>query len=114
MHAFTDSVPQCHAVWDPTVLPSPLNTQLKVGDVIAHGTVDTASTCANRVPPKLCFPSHTAPIDIKFNANGTAAYITFHGSWNRSPADGYRLSRVAWNPQTGMPVVRYILAIRNE
>ncbi|KAH7085395.1 hypothetical protein BKA63DRAFT_17080 [Paraphoma chrysanthemicola] len=96
--------PECHAVWDPSVLPAPLNTQLKVGDTIAHGTANTASVCANRVPPKLCFPAHTAPLDIKFNPDMSAAYIAFHGSWNRSPADGYRLSRVAWNKATGMPV----------
>lgn len=87
--------PECHAVWDPTVLPAPLNSQMKTGSVIAQGTANTASLCADRVPPKLCFPSHTAPLDIKFNPNGTAAYISFHGSWNRSPPDGYRVSRVA-------------------
>jgi hypothetical protein len=60
--------------------------------------------CQSRQAPKLCFPAHTAPLDIKFNANGTAAYVPFHGSWNKSPADGFRLSRVAFNPATGMPV----------
>ncbi|CAO2656287.1 Nn.00g050900.m01.CDS01 [Neocucurbitaria sp. VM-36] len=95
--------PECHAVWDPSVLPPPLNTQKKVGDIIAHGTTGDA-ICANRQPPRLCFPSHTAPLDIKFNSNGTAAYIAFHGSWNKSPPDGYRVSRVAFNPATGQPV----------
>lgn len=95
--------PECHAVWDPSVLPAPLNTQMTVGSVIAHGTASN-SICANRQPPKLCFPSHTAPLDIKFNTNGSAAYISFHGSWNRSPPDGYRVSRVAFNPATGQPV----------
>ena len=95
--------PECHAVWDPSVLPSPLNTQLKVGDVFAYGTT-ADSVCASRQPPRLCFPSHTAPLDIKFNSNGTAAYIAVHGSWNKSPPDGYRLSRVAFNPETGQPV----------
>ena len=53
--------------------------------------------------PTLCFAAHTAPLDIKFNANSTAAYIAFHGSWNKSPPDGFRLSRVQWNAETGMP-----------
>ncbi|KAH8724611.1 hypothetical protein GQ44DRAFT_255310 [Phaeosphaeriaceae sp. PMI808] len=96
--------PVCHAVWDPTVFPAPLNTQLKIGDIIADDTADTATVCAKRVRPRLCFPSHTAPLDIKFNQNGTAAYIAFHGSWNRKPADGYRLSRVVFDPTTGEPV----------
>lgn len=93
--------PTCHAVWDPTVLPPPLNTQLKVGDVFTHGN-GSNSVCASRVPPKLCFAAHTAPLDIKFNANGTAAYVAFHGSWNKSPPDGFRLSKVGFDPQTGM------------
>ncbi|KAL6705283.1 hypothetical protein ACN47E_007093 [Coniothyrium glycines] len=95
--------PACASVWDPTVLPAPYNTQLKVGSPIAYGTASN-NICADRVPPRLCFPSHTAPLDIKFNANGTAAYITFHGSWNLARPDGFRLSRVAFNPQTGQPV----------
>ncbi|KAF2026812.1 soluble quino protein glucose dehydrogenase [Setomelanomma holmii] len=100
---------------DPTVLPSPLNTQMKVGDTIAHGTANTASTCANCVSPKLCFPAHMAPLDIKFNANSTAAHIAFHGSWNRQPPDGFRVSRVEWDQATGMPVesVTSTTAVKN-
>ncbi|KAK7193495.1 nhl repeat-containing protein [Paraphaeosphaeria sporulosa] len=93
--------PTCHSIFDPSVLPSPFNTQFKVGDTITNGASSAACT---RVAPKLCFPAHTAPLDLKFNAAGSAAYVTFHGSWNRNPPDGYRLSRVAWNPQTGQPV----------
>ncbi|KAF1843864.1 soluble quino protein glucose dehydrogenase [Cucurbitaria berberidis CBS 394.84] len=98
--------PECHTVWDPTILPEPLNTQLKVGSVFAYGNATTAddSNCASRQPPKLCFPSHTAPLDIKFTSNGTAAYIAFHGSWNKVSPDGFRISRVSFNPETGQPV----------
>ncbi|KAL5425871.1 hypothetical protein PMIN04_002292 [Paraphaeosphaeria minitans] len=93
--------PTCHSIYDPSVLPSPFNTQFKVGDTITNGASSAACT---RVAPKLCFPAHTAPLDLKFNAAGSAAYVAFHGSWDRTPPDGYRLSRVAWNPQTGQPV----------
>ncbi|KAF2266165.1 soluble quino protein glucose dehydrogenase [Lojkania enalia] len=96
--------PECAAVWDPSVLPNP--SQFKVGQPIVIGNPSGQTTdalCASRQAPKLCFPSHTAPLDIKFNANGSAAYIPFHGSWNKSPPDGFRLSRVAFNPATGMP-----------
>ncbi|KAF2732810.1 soluble quino protein glucose dehydrogenase [Polyplosphaeria fusca] len=96
--------PQCFAVWDPTVLPNP--GTFKTGQNFAIGNPSgavTDATCSSRQAPKLCFPSHTAPLDIKFNPNGTAAYITFHGSWNRNPPDGFRLSKVAFNPSTGMP-----------
>ncbi|KAJ4296485.1 hypothetical protein N0V90_006530 [Kalmusia sp. IMI 367209] len=96
--------PTCHAIFDPSVLPSPLNTEIKVGTPITNGAGSSASACTGRLAPKLCFPAHTAPLDIKFNSAGSAAYVTFHGSWDKSPPDGFRVSRVAFNPQTGMPV----------
>ncbi|KAF2793095.1 soluble quino protein glucose/sorbosone dehydrogenase [Melanomma pulvis-pyrius CBS 109.77] len=92
--------PDCFAAWDPSVIPN--NQNIKVGTQFAIGT-GSDSTCAQRIPPKLCFPSHTAPLGVKFNNNSTAAYIAFHGSWNRSPPDGYRLSKINVDPATGMP-----------
>jgi glucose/arabinose dehydrogenase len=56
------------------------NQNIKVGTQFAIGTGND-STCTTRTPPKLCFPSHTAPLGVKFNSNSTAAYISFHGSW---------------------------------
>lgn len=93
--------PNCHAIYDPSVLPSPLDNQIGVGDTITNGL---NSTRCSRVAPKLCFPAHTAPLDLKFNMNGTAAYVTFHGSWNKSPPDGFRVGKIAWDPTTGQPV----------
>ncbi|KAF2175166.1 soluble quino protein glucose dehydrogenase [Zopfia rhizophila CBS 207.26] len=96
--------PECFAVWDPSVIPNGAN--LKVGTPFVIGTPSGQNTdemCQARMAPKLCFPSHTAPLDIKFNANGTAAYIPFHGSWNRQQPDGFRLARVTFNPATGVP-----------
>ncbi|KAF2001674.1 soluble quino protein glucose dehydrogenase [Amniculicola lignicola CBS 123094] len=97
--------PECGAVWDLSVIPS--NTGLKVGTPLVIGGPSGSNTdamCQSRQWPKLCFPSHTAPLDIKFNKNGTTAYIPFHGSWNKSPADGFRLSRVNWDAATGQPM----------
>ncbi|KAJ4160430.1 hypothetical protein NW754_003552 [Fusarium falciforme] len=48
------------------------------------------------VPPVLAFQAHTAPLDIKFDGNGTKAYISFHGSWNRDEPVGYEISSVAF------------------
>lgn len=45
-----------------------------------------------------------APLDILFNTNGTVAYITFHGSWDRSDPVGYKLSAVQFDPTSGQPV----------
>ena len=91
--------PECHAVWDPTILPAPLDSQFQVGDPIVHGSPggeNTDARCSEeRQRPKLCFPSHTAPLGVDFNGEGTKAWIAFHGSWNRSPPDGYRVSEVS-------------------
>ena len=35
-----------------------------------------------------------APLDMKFDANGTQAWISFHGSWNRDDPVGYKVSVV--------------------
>lgn len=45
-----------------------------------------------------------APLDILFDANGTVAYITFHGSWDRADPVGYKLSAVRYNADAGQPV----------
>ncbi|KAJ4142813.1 hypothetical protein NW754_010252 [Fusarium falciforme] len=49
------------------------------------------------VPPVLPFQAHTAPLDIKFDENGTRAYVSFHGSWNREVPVGYDVSYVSFN-----------------
>jgi glucose/arabinose dehydrogenase len=51
----------------------------------------------------LAFPSHWAPLDLKFNAEGTTAWVTSHGSWNKDSPDGYLLYAVGFSPSKGMP-----------
>ena len=82
--------PRCFAVYD-TNIPSPGN--LKVGSHFALNSAGTTNPesmvkeggddwCkAETVKPRLTFPSHNAPLDIKFNLDGTEAYVAFHGSW---------------------------------
>lgn len=62
------------------------------GDGIKQGR------CANVARPLIGFPGHWAPDGLLFyNATQfpahyrTGAFITFHGSWNRSKQDGYRV-----------------------
>ena len=50
--------------------------------------------------------AHTAPLDMLFDSNGTTAYITFHGSWDRSDPAGYVLSSVQFDGNTGAPVAQ--------
>lgn len=35
----------------------------------------------NATPPRVTFGSHLAPLDVKFLNDGSAALISFHGSW---------------------------------
>ncbi len=86
------------------------------GNVIAPGTQlvnvsydgnshDDAWCAANSDKPTTFVQAHSAPLDITFfdkQAQGVlpekwrgGAFIAFHGSWNRSPATGYK---VVWQP----------------
>jgi glucose/arabinose dehydrogenase len=69
--------PSCVSAWDPSLLGG----NLAVGDLFKADGTPAATDCASRQKPRTVFPSHTAPLDIKFRPNSTAAYISFHGSW---------------------------------
>jgi len=63
----------------------------------------------NVVPPVLVMQAHSAPLDIKFYTGGAfpadmqgSALVTYHGSWNRSPATGYKVMRIPFGAD-GMP-----------
>lgn len=100
--------PWCLAVWNASELPN--NSGFVVGDQFAFdasASLDnqnrTDSFCANEtVDPRLTFQAHMAPLDIKFNNSGSEAWITFHGSWDRTDPVGYKLSVVQF--QNGEPV----------
>jgi DNA-binding beta-propeller fold protein YncE len=70
---------------------------LKTGSqfVVTPNSSFTDATCAGRaVPPRLSFPAHSAPIDAVFDAAGESLFVTFHGSWDRQPATGYKLVQI--------------------
>lgn len=63
----------------------------------------------NVLPPILTMQAHSAPLDLIFYSAAAFpeemrgdALITFHGSWNRSTATGYKVVRVPFGPD-GMP-----------
>jgi glucose/arabinose dehydrogenase len=63
----------------------------------------------NVVPPALVLPAHVAPLDIVFYDGASFpadvigdAFVSFHGSWNRQPAQGYEVRRVVF--ESGAPV----------
>jgi glucose/arabinose dehydrogenase len=75
--------PNCYAAWNVSEIPD--NKKLKTGVQFAIGsqnaTVNDTTCQNNHIAPRLTFPAHWAPLDIKFNANGSTAWITAHGSW---------------------------------
>ncbi len=54
------------------------------------------------IPAVMTFPAHSAPIDFKFIGNIKGfpqeykedALVTWHGSWNRSKPEGYKVQRI--------------------
>ncbi|EPE03725.1 glucose sorbosone dehydrogenase [Ophiostoma piceae UAMH 11346] len=90
--------PECFALWDTNAFPSIGN--LTVGSQFVTESSSAAvndQTCAtNYTAPRLTFAAHIAPLDIVFRADGTEAYISFHGSRDRTSPMGYKVSAVAF------------------
>ncbi|RSL48735.1 hypothetical protein CEP51_015589 [Fusarium floridanum] len=92
--------PLCYTIWSTKDFPS--LGDLETGDQFpadrkAGQSTPSDDECNTEyVPPVLAFQAHTAPLDIKFDGNGTKAYISFHGSWNRDEPVGYEISSVAF------------------
>ncbi|ETI26698.1 hypothetical protein G647_10358 [Cladophialophora carrionii CBS 160.54] len=100
--------PWCFSAWGVEDLPD--NDNLTVGSQFAidaspdsNNENRTDAYCAEQLPASLVFQAHMAPLDIKFNNSGTEAWVTFHGSWDRTDPVGYKMSVVAFNA-TGEPV----------
>ena len=97
--------PYCFSAWVPSEIPD--NSKITVGTQFAMGTPNNTindTFCAERTPPRLTFQAHMAPLDIKFNNSGSEAWVTFHGSWDRSDPSGYKMSVIAF--EDGEPVAK--------
>ncbi|KAK7747312.1 hypothetical protein SLS53_001565 [Cytospora paraplurivora] len=82
-----------------------VGSQFALGDVIINSQIINDTTCArDYIPPRLTFQAHTAPMDIIFNPQGDTAYVTFHGSWDRTHPAGYVVSTVDFDSATGEPL----------
>lgn len=69
--------PSCVAAWGADLLGG----SYKPGQLFSPDSVPKTINCATSQGPRVIFPSHTAPLDVKFTPDGTTAYISFHGSW---------------------------------
>ena len=117
--------PYCFTVWDP---PSFTDKTFQVGDwfVQAPNTTMNDAWCdSNAVKPHTLLPPHTAPLDMKFGlGSDTNMYASLHGSWNRSPPQGYRVvytpgrfsSSGEWTPTVGLAQTKtsYVDLLRNS
>ncbi|KAK1997763.1 glucose sorbosone dehydrogenase [Colletotrichum falcatum] len=96
--------PRCFAVWDTGI---PLNDSLKVGDQFSmeqNSTMNDTRCHTDYVAPRLTFQSHTSPVFIKFSNDGSHAFMSFRGSFNRPDPVGYALAAVEFS--NGEPVAR--------
>ncbi|KAF2120882.1 soluble quino protein glucose/sorbosone dehydrogenase [Lophiotrema nucula] len=92
--------PSCFAAWNVSTIPQnegiQVGTQFAIGD--QNATINDTYCQNDHVPPRLTFAAHMAPLDIKFNDNATAAWVSFHGSWRPI---GYKLSVIGF--ENGSP-----------
>ncbi|OBU01675.1 hypothetical protein VE01_00221 [Pseudogymnoascus verrucosus] len=96
--------PNCLAVWNtdiPNIGSMTVGSQFAV-DVTDQTTTVTDADCEERVKPRLTFEPHTAPLDVKFAADGSKAFVSFHGSWNSPIPVGYRVAMIDF--ANGQPV----------
>ncbi|KAI4204062.1 MAG: hypothetical protein LQ350_001455 [Teloschistes chrysophthalmus] len=94
--------PYCFSAWVPADLD---NDNIKVGTQFAMGNPNSTindTYCAGLAAPRLTFQSHMAPLDLKFNNSAQEAWVTFHGSWDRTNPVGYKLSVIPF--ANGEPV----------
>ncbi|KAF1835514.1 soluble quino protein glucose dehydrogenase [Decorospora gaudefroyi] len=90
--------PSCYAAWNVSEIPNfdgMTGEQFAIGE--QNATLNDTFCQDDHIAPRLTFAAHMAPLDIKFNPNGTAAWVTFHGSWNREVPIGYKLSLVEFD-----------------
>lgn len=74
--------PMCYAVWSTKGFPElgALKTADQFPDDDADAKITDKSCNSDYVAPRLALQAHTAPLDIRFNAEGSKAFVAFHGS----------------------------------
>jgi glucose/arabinose dehydrogenase len=73
--------PYCFALWNTSIPNAGTLTTGSQFTLDQNATINDTFCAEDRVPPRLTFQAHMAPLDLKFFSNGTAAFVTFHGSW---------------------------------
>jgi glucose/arabinose dehydrogenase len=102
--------PLCFASWDVQSLSSIQTNQYSDANFTVgrqfvmepNSTYSDAFCETQRTSPRLVFEAHMAPLDIKFDSKGETAWISFHGSWDKTTPSGYKMSYVKF--ANGEPV----------
>ncbi|ORY05555.1 cellobiose dehydrogenase-like protein [Clohesyomyces aquaticus] len=92
--------PTCFSVWKPSDFT---DTKFNVGDqfVLAPNKTYNDATCAKKsTSAKLLLMPHSAPLDAAFSKDYSSMYVTFHGSWDRTPSTGYKVVEVPFVKST--------------
>lgn len=63
------------------------------GDKIPDTNFNPSVTCTNTESPIFKIPAHSAPLGLAFDGQGDLL-VAYHGSWNRSVPDGYKVVRM--------------------
>jgi len=75
----------------------PRGGALRTGDqfALSPNATFTDATCNSAAfrSPRLTFAAHSAPLSLAFNGSA-AAFVAFHGSWNRDGPVGYQVAVV--------------------
>ncbi|EIN09066.1 soluble quino protein glucose dehydrogenase, partial [Punctularia strigosozonata HHB-11173 SS5] len=106
--------PDCTTLWNPDADPAgdPQFTSFHTGEQFSLDLEPERDDAwcqdpANNVPPRISFQAHSVPLDLKFfrptSDASTAslpkswkgdAFVSFHGSFDRTPPTGYAVVRV--------------------
>lgn len=85
------------------------------GGEIADPEYGGKKTCAEFTPPAWNFPAHVAALGVRFYTGSQfpqdyrgRLFVAQHGSWNRSPKQGYRV--VSLRFENGKPVAEEVFA----
>jgi glucose/arabinose dehydrogenase len=76
--------PSCVAIWKPEVVqnyPGGAQVGKQMAGDQGRPEQNDAYCQEQTIAPRLTFPAHVAPLDVKFQNNGTAAFVSLHGSW---------------------------------
>ncbi|KAG9253713.1 carbohydrate-binding cytochrome b562 [Emericellopsis atlantica] len=84
--------PTCFTVWGGDEFPGSQPPATGAQFIPAPNDTFTDATCeARSVAPRLNFQAHSAPLDAKFDREGSNMYVSLHGSWNREVPTGYKV-----------------------